>query len=269
MLANSISRPRSIYAAKLREFPEFCFSNEAVFQQQGKWRDYFRARIGSAFDDRIIFDVGCADASFLMKIAAKFPATAFVGLDWKCKPLYTGARQIVELGLSNIALIRGRAQDVSRIFGKSELSEAWVFHPEPCNRPAELKNRLIAKSFLIDLHQALANEHSSLQMKTDHAGYFQWVLSLFGLPEPDWFQHTVAGFARFRAKDLMNKNDLPGVSRTVQQCFAVPIYSANYWHDPVALAHSSNKYFADESTVFESRFIKKRRPIYYVEMRKR
>jgi tRNA (guanine-N7-)-methyltransferase len=264
-----ILKPRSIYAAKLREFADFTFSDEAAFQQRGQWREFFRERIGPAFDGGIIFDAGCADAFYLAKIAAKYPTAAFVGLDWKCKALYQGAQRVAELGLANVALIRGRAQDVLKIFGKGELSEAWVFHPEPCDRAVELKNRLIAEPFMIDLHHTLRDGSSALCLKTDHAGYYQWVLSLLGVPEAEWFQTSGIVSPRVRAKDLMNKNDLPAPNKAIGKCFSVDVRSADYWHDTAALAHTSGKCFYEQPTGFESRFVKKRWPIYYVEMRKR
>ena len=91
----STPTPRSIYAQKLRGLTDFAFGDQSVFQHRGRWRDFFRPRIGPSFDGRIIFEVGCADAAYLGKIAAKYPNTAFVGLDWKCKALYDSAGRIV------------------------------------------------------------------------------------------------------------------------------------------------------------------------------
>lgn len=273
-MAGTLITPRSIYAGKLAEFPEIAFGDAAAFVHRGRWGDFFRSRIGAEFDGRIIFEIGCADAAFLSRISAKHPRSGFVGLDWKCKAVYDGASRVMELGLRNVALLRGRGQDVRRIFADNEIDEIWVFHPDPCDKPAELKNRLIGEAFLADAHHVLRDGGSLLALKTDHPGYYQWSLALFGLPQPEWFAvasgttaHT--GMPRTRTRDLMRRSDLPPPSRIIRSRFDVSSNSADFWNDSVALAKASHRAFAGEATQFESRFIKKRLPIYYLEMRKK
>ena len=265
---------RSVYAEKFREVADFAFADGAAFANRGRWREFFGPRIGPAFDGRVILEVGCFDAGFLAKIAAKHPTTAFVGLDWKCKALYDGARQIAEAGLGNVALLRGRAQDVLKSFAEGEVDEIWVFHPDPCDREVELKNRLIAEPFLSDVHRVLRDGTSVLVLKTDHVGYYQWVLGLFGLPEPEWFgeRGALAGASRLprlRAGDMMNSEDIPAPSDVIRDRFEVAIHSGDYWNDAVAIALSAGRCFWGEATLFESRFIKKKQPIYYFEMQKK
>lgn len=265
--------PRSVYSERLSKFAEFAFGDQAAFGLRGQWRSFFAGRIGPGFDGRVIFEVGCFDAAYLSRIAARFPNTAFVGLDWKCKALYDGAQRVTALGLRNVALLRGRAQDVLRIFAALEVDEIWVFHPDPCARDAELKNRLIAEPFLADVHQVLRGGTSTLSLKTDHPGYYQWVLGLLGLPEPQWF--GAAGDAakslapRVRRRDLMPAEQIPGASEAVRSRFDVTMNSADYWQDPAALAHSAGRCFSGEVTLFETRFVAKRLPIYYLELGKK
>ena len=270
--------PRSIYAESFRDFADFTFDDDGVFEHRGVWRDFFQQRIGPAFDGRLILEVGCFDAAYLSNIAAQFPHTAFVGLDWKCKALYDGAQRIAALGLRNIALLRGRGQDVLRIFARLEVDEIWVFHPDPCARDVELKNRLIGEPFLMDVHAVLRDPTSTLSLKTDHPGYYQWVLGLFGLPEPHWFQAphnpattnpSMTPAPRLRARDLMPTQQIPSPSEALRSHFDVTMNSPDYWHDPAALAHSATRCFGGQVTLFESRFVKKRLPIYYLEVRKK
>ena len=270
--------PRSVYTERLRDFADFTFGEGSAFQRRGQWRPFFEQRIGPGFDGRVIFEVGCFDAAYLGRIAAKFPNTAFVGLDWKCKAVYDGAQRIAGLGLKNVALLRGRGQDALRIFSPQEVDEIWVFHPDPCARDVELRNRLIGESFLMDVHQVLRDDTSTLSLKTDHPGYYQWVLGLLGLPEPEWFQGAPDPAAirpstrpapRLRARDLMRREQIPDRSAAVRSRFDVTMNSADYWHDPKAMAHSAGRCFFGEATLFESRFVKKRLPIYYLEMRKK
>jgi len=270
VLAPAASPRRSAYAERLRGFPDVAFADDAAFSRRGEWDDVFQRRIGPAFDGRVIFEVGCADAAYLAKLAAKFPRTAFVGLDWKCKSIYDGARNVTAMGLRNVALLHGRAQDVRRIFADGEIDEVWVFHPEPCDRPAELKNRLIAEPFLTDVHAVLRDGASTLSLKTDHPGYYQWMLGLFGLLEPTWFRGAGGpGTPRVQVSDLMPPAAGPAANEAILQRFTVLANSPDFWNDPAALAHASARPFAGEATSFESRFLKKRLPIYYLELGKK
>jgi tRNA G46 methylase TrmB len=287
--------PRSIHADRLGHFPEFVFGDLAAFGFSGKWREFFRRRIGPAYDGRVIGEIGCANAAFLGRIAAKYPMTGFVGVDWKCKAISDGARLIAGSGLKNIALLRARGQDMPGIFGERELDEIWVFHPDPCADhgivgPRELRGSqserlqipLIGEPFLLDVHNILRDRASLLAIKTDHPGYYQRILGLFGLPEPHWFQaarkqgatgdrksnHGIPmPYPRVRPGDLMPPGVAPSPSEALRGCFDVAMHSADFWHDPAALAHTTDRCFSGEATAFESRFIRKRFPIYYFEVR--
>jgi tRNA G46 methylase TrmB len=254
---------RNPYADRLHEFAAFAFGDDAAFANRGRWAAWFRERIGPAFGGRVVFEIGCADAEFLTRVAAKHPGTAFVGLDWKAGSLYLGAARVAGLGLANVALLRGRAQDVRRFFADGEVDETWLFHPDPCDRPVELKNRLLAEPFLRDAHAVLrSGGGSTLTLKTDHPGYYQWTLALFGRPEPAGLRAN----PRLKAKELMRPADLPAASHALRGGLHITMHSPDFWHDDAALAHAAGRAFAGERTPFEERFVQKRRPIYYVEI---
>lgn len=274
-------RRRSAFADRLKAYAAFAFGDDAIFSHRGNWQAFFRERIGPAFNGRLIFEIGCSDGAFLATLAAKHPDTAFIGLDWKHKSLFLAAERVETLGLRNVALLRGRGQDLTRMFGDGELDEILVLHPDPFAEPDELKNRLIAEPFLLDAHRVLRDGTATLTLKTDHPGYYGWTLALLGLPEPVHFDAARAraaaasdlatrllGQPRVRASDLMSPPDLPKRSDAVLNHFAVAATSADYWNDPAVLAHTAQRAFAGERTFFEERFLRKKQPIYYVELRK-
>jgi tRNA G46 methylase TrmB len=250
---------RNIFAEKLNEFPELLLAGERLFENRGRWHDVFGKRIVEGFAGRLIFEVGCFEGDTLCEIAAKHPTVGFVGVDWKGKSLYHAAQRVASQGLPNVLLLRGRAQDVAKIFAPRELDDVWVFHPEPCDKPKELTNRLLAEPFLRDVHAVLRGPDSRLCVKTDHAGYYQWTLSILGLPEPAWGP-------RVKPRDLMKPEDLPPRSEAVLDRFDVTMTSADFWNDPAALAHTNTRAFAGVVTPFERRFRAKRLPIYYMEL---
>ena len=74
---------------------------------------------------------------------------------------------------------------------------------------------------------------------------------------------------RVRVRDLMRRDELPAPSKEVLRRFEVVANSADFWNDPAATAHVAGRPFAGEATTYESRFVKKRLPIYFVDLAKR
>jgi tRNA G46 methylase TrmB len=227
--------PRSAYAAKLREFPEFTFTDADTFTRRGHWRRFFQDRIGPAFDNRIILELGCADGAILTTVAAKHPTTAFIGLDWKCKPLHDSATRITSSEIRNIALLRARAQEIRQIFAEREVDEIWVFHPEPCDTADDLKHRLFTEPFIINAHAILRDDQSRLCLKTDHGTYAQSVIDLVASA----------------------------------QLFEITSLSSDFWNDPRARDHTAARFFSGHATPVETRFRQKRHPIHYLELTKK
>jgi len=263
---------RSVYLDRLREHPSFTFDETSAVAHRGLWSSYFRNRVGPAFSGRVVLEIGCNNADLLVRTAQKRNDLAFIGLDWKAKAIYDGAQRVVSLALPNIALIRGRAQDIGAIFAEREIDEIWVFHPDPCDKDVELKNRLIAEPFLNDAHHILRDEESLLTLKTDHPGYYQWVLSQFGLPHPPWFSKSPLDGAmleqRVRRNDLMAEADLPARNILLHQLFDVEINSPDFWNDESAQSQVRDRPFVGLMTNFERRFVSKRLPIYFLQLRR-
>ncbi len=248
---------------------------------QGGWREHFRSKIGERFQGRIVLEIGCFDAHFLARIASQHPQTGFVGIDWTIRSLQKGLQTIKAAGLRNIALCQSRGQEIQNLFAEGEVDEIWVFHPEPCVRIKERPNRLMCEQFLIAAHAVLrsseAGRESALILKTDHPGYYQWTLGLFGEPEPQIFQQMradrsmmgIAGGSKLpRRADWLAADDQPIVSDAIRERFAIRFHSADFWNDPQAITRVPQRDFANETTAYESRFVRKRQPIFYVEMQK-
>jgi tRNA (guanine-N7-)-methyltransferase len=256
---------RSVFADKLKEFESFAFGDESTTSHRGNWRSHFRERkdnspplaggVGGGGERKdeglrikdesissfiphpssLLLEIGCYDAQFLARIAAKHPNTNFIGLDWKARPLYLGAQQIADQQLSNLSLLRARAQDLTAIFADGELDEIWLLHPEPCDRENERANRLMSEPFLFDVHRLLSRG-GRLVLKTDHREYFESTLALSRSP-------------------------------AIAKRFAIEFDSSDFWNDADLQRATPHLRLAGERTFYESRFVRKKQPIYFVTMR--
>jgi tRNA G46 methylase TrmB len=263
--------PRSVHADKLAEFIDFVLADRAAFSAAGKWRDFFRRRLGPRYDGRVIVEIGCSDGALLGRVATRWPNTGFVGVDWQCKAIYYAARRMSQGSLDNVALLRGCAQDVARMFAPGEVHEFWVFHPEP-------NGGLFTSPFLLDLLPVLNNQEegkqgSLLALKTDHPGYYQYARALFGLPEPPWFSAVRAGAQqtgpRLRRARLASPEALPRPEPALIRGYEVLLASDDFWNDPVAQGHAAQRLFGGETTTYEASFVARRYPIYYLGLKLR
>jgi tRNA G46 methylase TrmB len=260
-------------------FPGLAAGGDDCFTLRGRWAAHFRDRLSDRFPRRIVLEVGCADAKFLATVAARHPDVGFVGLDWKFKQIHDGAARLQAAGLKNVMLLRGRAADLPRIFAPGEIDEAWVFHPEPCDEPKQRANRLVTGPFLQMLAPLLRDDTATVAIKTDHVGYFQWVLGVMGEPAPPAITaalHAAAtaapmptGWPNIRLRELLAADDVPARSPAAMAHFVVTAVSADFWNDHPVLARVSGCCYANLQTPFEQRFVQKHRPIYFVELCKR
>lgn len=228
--------PRSNFQTRLAELSEFVFADDRAFVNIGCWREWFTTRsIGSA-ESKLILDVGCADGALVRAMAAKHRNDLFIGLDWKVKAIYDAGRAAHDAELKNVAFIRGRAGDLPRMFAAAEIDELLIFQPEPCEEERQRANRLISAEFL-KMVAPLLRDESLVCIKTDHAEYAQAIC------------------------ESLVETELKGL-------YATEAISRDFWNDSKVLKHSAARPFAGEVTVYEQRFIRRKKPIHYIELRR-
>lgn len=225
--------PRSRHASGVADYPGVLFDHQTAPACRGRWGTYFQDRISQGFAGQIVLEVGCFDAGFLADVAAAYPSVGFVGLDWKFKPLIHAAQRLVASGHVNLALIRGRAQDLMQMFAPTEVDQIWVFHPEPCDEPKQRPNRLLSEIFFNHAHRLLPTGGRMI-IKTDHAEYAHSTHSL--------------------------------LQKKLTHLWTIDFVSADFWHDPKALQRAATHCFAGRKTFYESRYLKRRQPIGYLEI---
>lgn len=265
------------YATRLLEYSSFAFNDDAIFKfgptrkSEMGWEEHFCVRMG-ARPESLVFEVGCSNAAFLCEIAKKNPKTAFVGMDWKYKVLFKGAQKIEREKISNVSLLRGRAQDLSQVFCAGDIDELWLFFPDPWAKKGQLKHRLFKEDFLVQAHHHL-KPGGRIFFKTDHPGYFQWALALFGqeapeLPEYDVDQKIDRSYRARQVKVRRLESDsLPSVSQKSCELFKLEYFTTDYWSTKSNDLRPS--LFSQTKTLFEEVFVREALPIYYLELVKR
>ncbi|MCC7442164.1 MAG: methyltransferase domain-containing protein [Bdellovibrionales bacterium] len=167
---------RNPYYAKIRDLADggAALDHDAE-ERRGKWRDLFRARApGLPAQLRLVVEVGCNGGHLLNGWAEREPGTAFVGVDWKYKQIFLAADKARKKGLANALYVRNHADRIDYLFGEGEVDRLAVYFPDPWPKKSQWKNRTVREDWFRKAARVV-RPGGELHIKTDHAGYFDWM----------------------------------------------------------------------------------------------
>ena len=256
------------YAQKIRELSEYALTDQDVFKNLGMWNEIFKNKL-KFNPEKIILEIGCSNAAYLREVSKKNQKTAFIGLDWKYKVLFRGADKARQETVNNIFLLRGKAEELDKMFSKNEIDEIWIFYPDPWAKMSQIKNRLIAPRFF-EMCKKFLKTNAKIYFKTDHPAYFQWVMALFGVKHSDIPQYNLnesseklgMKFKQIKLRQPARAESLIPYSKEVTENFRISKFSMDIWNE----AYATGYIFNSETTLFEKGFLEQKLPIYFIEI---
>ena len=99
----------------------FSVLKEQGFPLRGKWNSEFFKN-----DNPIVLELGCGKGEYAVGLAKKFKDRNFIGVDIKGARMWTGAKQSVEEGMTNVAFLRTNIELIAEFFAPGEVSEIWI-----------------------------------------------------------------------------------------------------------------------------------------------
>lgn len=168
---------------KLQKFEEnksfdnlFQYSYERImaegFPLQGRWRtDFFHN------DNPIVLELGCGKGEYTVGLARAHRDINYIGIDIKGARMWRGLTQAREEGLTNVAFIRARIDQIEHFFGPDEVDEIWVTFPDPHPGEGErnARHRLTSPEFL-QRYRKIVKPESILNLKTDSPIMYEFTL---------------------------------------------------------------------------------------------
>ena len=168
---------------KLQKFEEnksfdnlFQYSYERIMEEgfplQGKWcSDFFHN------DNPIVLELGCGKGEYSVGLARVHRDVNYIGVDIKGARMWRGLTQAREEGLTNVAFIRARIDQIEHFFGKDEVSEIWVTFPDPHPGEGErnARHRLTSPEFL-ERYRKIVKPDGILNLKTDSPIMYEFTL---------------------------------------------------------------------------------------------
>ena len=173
---------------KLKKFAEM-ETMDCVFQfpfatleggdcpMRGKWNElYFHN------DNPIVLELGCGKGEYAVGLGKQFPDKNYIGIDIKGARMWTGAKQVVAQGLTNVAFLRTSIEIIDRMFVPGEVSEIWITFPDP--QMKKVNKRLTSTRFL-ENYKHIIKDGGIIHLKTDSPFLYTYTNELVkvnGLP---------------------------------------------------------------------------------------
>ena len=158
------------YHDKLKAFEAFVMRDEEAEIHRGKWKDVF------GNEQALNVEIGTGYGEFMLEWCGNNPTENFVGLDHRFKRSFHLAKKLDKITNKNFRYLRGRGERLEFIFGEAEVSNIFYFFPDPWPKTRHFNKRLFQKPFLDAAHKVL-KPNGTLWVKTDHDGYFEWMLN--------------------------------------------------------------------------------------------
>ena len=127
----------------------------------------------------IKLEIGFGMGNFLIEMAAKEPASNFIGIDFYHKGIRKLMARIKKLQLENIRVVYGDIRSkISILFKDKELNTIYINFPDPWPKKRHIKRRLIKPEFIKQLAQKL-NFEGITYLATDSENYAHEMLEYF------------------------------------------------------------------------------------------
>jgi len=167
------------------------------FEFKGNWNKYF------GNNNPIILELGCGKGEYTVNLAIKHPDKNFIGIDVKGARIYTGAKQALELELTNVLFIRTKIEFLDKFFAEDEVDEIWLPFPDPQRK--KQKKRLTNAAFL-NLYKKFLKHNGIIHLKTDNPRLYDYTLKILKYNGIEPLHHT----------DDLYSSDLEGDMKEIQ-----------------------------------------------------
>ena len=160
------------YIQKVLAHPKIITNTPDIYAQKWKWNDYFKNTHPT------VLEIGTGMGNFFGKLCGENPNKNFIGMEIRYKRLFTTAEKARDWCLhrndrkENFIVIKDFAQNIDQIFENEEVSETYIFFPDPwAKKDRQKKHRLLQENFLQKLYN-ITKSWGKVYFKTDHKGYF-------------------------------------------------------------------------------------------------
>lgn len=160
------------YIQKVEDSDKIIDKENEAFEKKWLWWKYFWN------EKDIVVEIWTGLWNFFSGEVAKNSQSNFIWFEIRYKRLFVTAEKTLEKWWNNFVLVKSMAQNIDKIFEKSEVSLTYIFFPDPWDKKdRQRKNRLWSDKFISDLYE-VTKIWWRVIFKTDHLWYFEDSLEL-------------------------------------------------------------------------------------------
>ena len=144
--------------------------NGAPIDLRGKWAEQ---HFGNA--QPLTLELACGRGEYTLGLAKRYPERNFIGVDIKGARIWKGAHLALNEGLTNVAFLRTRIEQIALFFAPQEVAEIWITFPDPFLRESKANRRLTSPFFIAQYRRILA-PNGIVHLKTDEPNLYAFTL---------------------------------------------------------------------------------------------
>jgi len=133
---------------------------------RGKWKEQVFKN-----DAPLCLELACGRGEYSVGLSRLHPERSYVGVDIKGARIYQGATIALEEGLSNVAFLRIKIEQIALYFAPGEIDEIWITFPDPF---AAKPNRRLSSPRFLDRYYDLLSPGAFVHLKTDDTDLYEY-----------------------------------------------------------------------------------------------
>lgn len=161
--------------ANMDEYPHvfqypYSVLQEKGFEMKGKWNKLFFKN-----DNPIVLELGCGKGEYTVGLGQLYADKNFIGVDIKGARMWTGAKQSLEKGMTNVAFLRTHIEMIDHFFAPGEISEIWITFPDP--QMNKVNKRMTSTRFM-QLYRRILVPGGIVHLKSDSNFMFSYTCAM-------------------------------------------------------------------------------------------
>jgi tRNA (guanine-N7-)-methyltransferase len=137
---------------------------------KGQWREEFYNN-----DNPLVVELGCGKGEYAVGQAQRNLDKNYLGIDVKGHRFHKGAKDSLEMGLTNVAFLRARIEFIDAFFDDNELDEIWLTFSDPMPNDHD-GNRRITSGFYMKRYERMLKSEGLVHIKHDNPALYERAL---------------------------------------------------------------------------------------------